>query len=128
MKALIIDEPWKFLILEGRKTWEMRKTACKHRGPTALIRKGTGFVVGTAVVTDSRAPLIDAAAYIAAEPFHQVPPARQRQVFAEGSRTPWVLAEARPLTRPVSYVHPSGAVIGVNLDEAVATQVRKTAR
>ena len=28
MKGLIIDEPWIGLILQGKKTWEMRKTAC----------------------------------------------------------------------------------------------------
>lgn len=66
----------------------------------------------------------DAAAYAAAEPFHAIPPARQMQAFADGWRTPWVLSEARPLARPVPYAHPNGAVIWVNLDEAVAAQVR----
>jgi hypothetical protein len=48
VKGLIIDEPWIGLILSGQKTWEMRKTACHHRGSIALIRKGSGQVVGRA--------------------------------------------------------------------------------
>lgn len=127
MKALIIDDPWIGLILKGQKTWEMRRTACKHRGPIALIRKGSGQVVGTAMVTGCRPALADAAAYAAGEPFHRVPPARQPQAFAGGWRTPWVLSEARPLARPVPYAHPAGAVIWVNLGEAVAAQVRADA-
>ena len=47
-KGLIIDEPWISMILRGSKTWEMRKTITKIRGPIALIRKGSKQVVGTA--------------------------------------------------------------------------------
>lgn len=120
MKALIIDEPWIGLILQGRKTWEMRKTVCNHRGRIALIRKGSGQVVGTADVTDSLPPVATAAAYAQAEPRHCIPPERQSQAFDDGWRTPWVLANARPLAAPVPYQHPSGAVIWVNLDDSVA--------
>ena len=38
------------------------------------------------------------------------------EAFTDGWRTPWVLANARPLQKPVRYKHPSGAVIWVNLD------------
>jgi hypothetical protein len=128
MKALIIDEPWIGFILQGQKTWEMRKKGCNIRGPVALIRKGSGQVVGTAVVTGSRPPLVDAQAYAAAEPFHRIPSARQARAFADGWRTPWVLAEARPLTQPVPYTHPNGAVVWVNLDDAVSARVQANAR
>lgn len=128
MKALVIDEPWISLILKGEKTWEMRKTACKIRGRIGLIRKGSGQVVGVAEVTDSRPPIPDLAAYAKAEPFHRIPPPRQKKAFEDGWRTPWVLANARPLSRPVPYTHPSGAVVWVNLDETVAAQVQANAR
>ena len=128
MKALVIDEPWISLILRGEKTWEMRKTGCRIRGTIGLIRKGSGQVVGTAEITDNLPPLPDPAAYAAAEPFHRIPPARQRKAFEDGWRTPWVLANARPLSKPVPYVHPNGAVIWVNLDEKVAAQVQANAR
>jgi hypothetical protein len=123
MKALVIDEPWISAILLGVKTWEMRKGVCKLRGPIALIRKGSGQVVGIAEVTDCRPPLNTPAAYAEAEPYHRIPPARQGQAFADGWRTPWVLANARPLKKPVPYKHPSGAVIWVTLDDAVSAAI-----
>lgn len=123
MKALIVDEPWISAILKGEKTWEMRKKNCKIRGQIALIRKGSGQVVGTANVVDSRPPLATRADYAAAEQHHRVPPARQERAFTDGWRTPWVFANARPLAKAVHYKHPSGAVIWVNLEPDVVAQV-----
>jgi hypothetical protein len=123
MKALVIDEPWISAILRGEKTWEMRKGVCNIRGPIALIRKGSGQVVGTANVTDSRSEIMTPEAYAEAEPFHRIPPDRQVRAFADGWRTPWVLANARQLDRPVPYKHPSGAVIWVSLDPETAAKV-----
>jgi len=123
MKALIVDEPWISAILKGEKTWEMRKTGCKLRGSIALIRKGSGHVIGVAEVTDCLAPLSTREAYASAEPFHRVPPPDQEHSFDGGWRTPWVLANARTLPKPVSYTHPSGAVIWVNLGPETAAKV-----
>jgi hypothetical protein len=123
MKALVIDEPWISLILQGSKTWETRKTGCSHRGPIALIRKGSGQVVGLARVIDSLAELDTPQSYAAAERFHSIPADRQERAFADGWRTPWVLTDVRTLGRPVSYQHPSGAVIWVNLGADVVEQI-----
>jgi hypothetical protein len=123
MKALIIDEPGISKILRGEKIWEMRKTGCRLRGRIALIKKGSGHVIGVAEVIDSRPPLCTREAYAAAELYHRVPPARQVQAFNGGWRTPWVLANARKLPRPVPYKHPPGAVIWVNLEPESAAKV-----
>lgn len=127
MKALVIDEPWISAILKGEKTWEMRKGNCNIRGPIALIRKGSGQVVGVAEVTDCRPALTSAASYAEAEPRHCIPPLRQERAFADGWRTPWVLANARALPKAVPYKHPSGAVIWVNLEPDTAARVREQA-
>ena len=119
MKGLIIDEPWIGLILLGKKTWEMRKTACHYRGRIALIRKGSGRIVGTADVINSLPSLDTAEAYAGAESKHCIPPSRQELAFSDGWRTPWALANAHALDAPVPYKHPSGAVIWVNLDPGV---------
>lgn len=124
MKGLIIDEPWITKILSGSKTWEMRKTACHQTGTIALIRKGSGHIVGTAEISGSLSPLANAADYAAAEPRHGIPPDRQGRAFEDGWRTPWVLGNARALATPVSYDHPSGAVIWVNLAEPVVSAIR----
>jgi hypothetical protein len=123
LKGLIIDEPWIGLILSGEKIWEMRKTACHHRGPIALIRKGSGKVVGVAELIDSLPSIDDENDYARAEPLHRIPSSRRKQAFADGWRTPWVLDNAEPLAEPIPYNHPSGAVIWVNLDDSVARAI-----
>ena len=127
MRALVIDEPWIGLILRGEKTWEMRKTGTKIRGPIALIRKGSGHVVGIARVVDSLAPLMTPETYAAGEPRHRIPPERQA-ALRDAWMTPWVLADAKPLRRPVPYRHPSGAVIWVTLTDETARGVEAEAR
>lgn len=127
MKGLVIDEPWIGKILRGDKTWEMRKTACHQRGRVALIRKGSGLVVGIADVVDSLPPIATREAYGAAETFHGIPTDRQERAFEDGWTTPWVLADAMPLSPPVKYRHPSGAVIWVALDDEVSSAIARQA-
>jgi hypothetical protein len=128
VKGLIIDEPWIGLILSGQKTWEMRKTACHHRGPIALIRKGSGLVVGTAEIADSLPSIEDASEYARAESQHRIPPNRQPAVFGDGWRTPWVLRNVQTLIEPIAYTHPNGAVIWVNLDDDVRAAIEAQSR
>ncbi|MEO7068579.1 MAG: hypothetical protein ABI114_16835 [Rhodanobacter sp.] len=121
MKGLIIDEPWISKILRNEKVWEMRTTATAVRGRIALIRKGSGMVVGTASVVDSIGPL-DMIACRAHRNKHAIP-SHQDDALLRWNHA-WVLEGARPLVRPVAYYHPNGAVIWVNLpDEIVQSLV-----
>ena len=126
LKGLIIDTPHIDNILSGRKTWEMRSTATKQRGPVALILKGSGVVVGLAEIVDSKGPLgkEDMLANLSK---HLI--ARERIENGEVSKWKhaWIMSGARALPRPVPYTHPSGAVIWVNLDADVASAVMKSA-
>lgn len=115
MKGLIIDEPWLGKILRGEKVWEMRTTATGIRGRIALIRKGSGRIVGTANLIDSIGPL-DMIACRAHRDKHGIL-SDQDEVLLRWNHA-WVLEGARPLLRDVSYQHPNGAVIWVNLEEA----------
>lgn len=124
-RALVVDEPWIGLILMGTKTWEMRSTNTKIRGPIGLIRKGSGHVVGVASLLDSRPPL-SAQNYAQFESFHQIPPTRQEGAISGGWSRPWVLSAARALRRPVPYRHPPGAVIWVAIDPEVIAKVRES--
>ena len=123
MQALVIDESWIGKILRGEKTWEMRKTACHKRGRIALIRKGSGLVVGTGEVAGSLPSIKTRQAYADAESFHGIPTERQAAAFTDGWTTPWVLADTRPLASPVPYQHPSGAVIWINLSDTVSSRI-----
>ncbi|CAL8981586.1 hypothetical protein RHODGE_RHODGE_02920 [Rhodoplanes serenus] len=125
MDGLLIREPWIGLILSGRKTWEMRTTGCRKRGRIALIRAGSGLVVGVAEIVGSLDPLDALDAYAAGEPYHAIGPAEQRAAFEGNWRTPWVLRNALALKRPVPYRHPSGAVTWVTLDTMVASAIEE---
>lgn len=120
MKGLIIDEPWIGKILRGEKVWEMRTAATAVRGRIALIRKGSGMVVGTANLVDSIGPL-DMIACRAHRDKHTIPPSRDEALLRWNHA--WVLENARPLAQPVPYDHPKGAVIWVNLPESVAQRM-----
>lgn len=121
-KALVVDQPWIDLILSGAKTWEMRGTGASHRGWFGLIRKGSGQVVGVSRLTGSGRPL-STEEMVASIDRHHIPEHMIRSGAVAKWTTPWHLADARPLPRPVPYRHPYGAVTWVNLDDSVSHAV-----
>ena len=125
LNGLVVDEPWISLILQGRKTWEMRTTHTNIRGQIALIRKGSGHVVGVADLIDVVGPL-DAIAFRAHRSMHCIPV--EKDELGARWHTAWELENAKALARPVSYDHPFGAVIWVSLSEEVAAAVRSGIR
>jgi ASCH domain len=122
--GLIIREPWIDLILNGAKTWEMRSEATNVRGSIALIKRGTGLVVGTARLVESRPPLTREN-YMSYRDKHAIPTSMLEEVLANGWTYPWVLSEVRHLPRPVSYRHKQGAVKFVTLDEAAIAAIAR---
>jgi hypothetical protein len=126
VKALIVREPWIGLILAGTKTWEMRRRGLSHRGERALVRSGSGLVVGLCDLVDSL-PGLDREAFDAAEDRHGIAAEARPEAFRRGWNVPWVVDGARPLSRPVPYRHPQGAVTFVNLSPDEAAQVRLAA-
>ena len=121
-RGLIIDEPWISLILSGKKTWEMRSTGTRKRGPIGLIRKGSGQVVGAAELVDSL-PALSREDYAKTEQLHRIPIEFQSAAILRRRVRPWVLAAARPLPKPIPYQHGSGPVIWVKLDAAVVAAI-----
>src|SRR5688572_8826355 len=57
MNGLVIRKQWLDLILAGRKTWEIRGSATRVRGPIALIESRSGTVVGVCKLTDCVGPM-----------------------------------------------------------------------
>jgi hypothetical protein len=107
LKGLVISEPWVSHILTGKKNWEMRSKVTSHRGPLAIIRKGTGAVVGMVDLIDC-IPGQHEAEYGASEALHCIPMARHKDCAARWP-VAWVFANARSLTEPVPYKHKNGA-------------------
>jgi len=53
----LIKSPHVERILSGSKTWDIRGSRTNIRGPVALIRSGSGLIVGTYEVVDAIGPL-----------------------------------------------------------------------
>jgi ASCH domain len=122
MRGLPIRQPYIDMILDGRKTWEMRKSRCNFREQIALIQSGTQTVVGVADVVDCIGSLSDEERSAAVDR-HCVAPAEWSNPKFMDYRFAWVMSNVQRLSMPVPYRHPSGAVIWVNLNDSVAQEI-----
>jgi len=103
-------------ILSGKKTWDIRGSNTNIRGEIALIKSGSGTVVGTCHIIDVIGPLYfsDLEANIDK---HCVEKDQLERVFGKYKKLySWVLAKEYEFDTPVKYKHPQGAIIWVNLD------------
>jgi hypothetical protein len=122
MRALVIRQEPLDKILSGTKTWEIRGSKTLIRETIGLIESGSGTIVGVCELKDCVGPLTLA---------ELERNARRARISANGRNLPykrthaWVLANARRLRKPVSYEHPSGAIIWVQLDEKTARAVQR---
>ncbi|WP_019240210.1 MULTISPECIES: ASCH domain-containing protein [Bacillus] len=112
MKGLIIKSPWIDYILEGKKTWEIRGSNTHIRGKIALIKSGSGMVLGTVDLVDSKKLCLQE--YQQSERYHLVPPQDCQQVPYKNTYA-WVFENPILFEEPIQYKHPMGAVIWVNL-------------
>jgi hypothetical protein len=117
-KGLVIKSPYIDRILAGTKTWEMRSSATSVRGPIALIKQGSGQVVGVANLVGVKGPLTKQDKLKTIDK-HQISVDRLETGETDKWDTAWVLENAQPLKTPIHYQHPNGAVIWVNLDQNV---------
>ena len=124
MKGLMIRSPWIEKILEGKKTWEIRGSNTKIRGTIALIRSGSGTVVGTCELVDVVGPLTLSELRNNTRK-HGVKLNLIRNTLPYKKTYAWVLSRVRTLKAPVPYKHPMGAVIWVNLTPQVTRKVLK---
>jgi len=119
MKGLISKSPHVENILQGKKTWEIRGCNTKNRGEIALIKSGSGTVVGKCEIVDVIGPM-DIETLQQNINKHCVPLERIDQVLGRYKNIyAWVLDKATPLETPVTYHHPQGAIIWVKLDNMI---------
>ncbi len=123
LSAIPIRQPYIDWILEGSKTWEIRSKPTKKIGPVALIRSGSGTVVGVARLTKV-IELTSGIARANAKHIHvsQAEATNLAGLFA------WVLEDVIRLDSPVRYHHRPGAVTWVTLDEETARAVDAEAK
>ncbi len=112
MHGLLVKSPWVEKILNAQKTWEIRGTATKIRGPIALIKSGTGTIVGTCEIVNCIGPL-NTAEFNKNENKHLVSKdfqIRYKKIYA------WIIKNPQKIS-PIPYRHPNGAVIWVRLSD-----------
>ena len=109
MKALIIKKPWIDYILDGYKTWEIRGNKTNIRGEIELIQSGSGLVVGSCEIIDSKE--LTLSDYQQNKALHKI---EDVQILPYKKTYAWVIAKAKRYETPKKYKHPKGAIIWVN--------------
>src|SRR5450759_398736 len=107
------------MILDGVKTWEIRSKFTKKIGPVGLIRVGSGTVVATAKL----AKVIELNSGICSKNARKMGMSLDEALDCFGDYA-WVLEDVIAFKRPVPYLHPSGAVTWVTLDEPTTKKVK----
>jgi ASCH domain len=119
-QAMIIRAPWIDLVLDGAKTWEMRKKNTQKRGWIGLIKSGSLEVHGVVKLVDCL-PALHVENYNDYFDKHRVP---ATEVLAnEKDLVPWVFVDALRFQKAVPYKHRQGCVTWVNLSEDVTSKI-----
>jgi hypothetical protein len=113
-RGLIVGSPFIDNIIQGKKIWEIRGSQTKVRGEIALIRSGSGLIIGSCELVDVIGPLtlkeLQRNAHKACKSPNEIgPKLPYMQTYA------WVLTNPRSFMKPIPYNHPVGAVIWVRL-------------
>ncbi|MCT2535367.1 ASCH domain-containing protein [Aquibacillus koreensis] len=116
MKGLVIRSPWIELILEGKKSWEIRGSNTKIRGPVVLIKSGSGKVFGEVNIVDSKALSLED--YQTNKKYHCIESEDAVQLPYKKTYA-WVIDDPKIYKEPIPYKHPMGAIIWVNLPESI---------
>ena len=118
MYGLLVKSPWIEMILERRKTWEIRGSRTSRRGQIALIKAGSGLVVGYCNLNNVVGPLSNEDMRRTAGE-HRIPLSSLSNGTPYPKTYAWELSDAYPLINPIQYQHPFGAVIWVNLGDNI---------
>lgn len=118
MHGLIVKSPYVDYILDGSKTWEIRGSRTIRRWKIALIKKGSGLIVGTCILKDVIGPLT--LEEMLSTNNHCIDHERLKKQGLHYNKTyAWVLSEPCKFEEPIPYKHPRGAVIWVNLGSRI---------
>ncbi len=127
LSALVVREPFASMIVDGKKSWELRSRITHRRGLIGIVSQGCGRVIGTVEILDVL-PEQSIDQLSASWNKHGLSSEQISSPEMRRWRTPWVLGNARRLEVPVSYKHAKGAVVWVTLSEqeriAVMSQLR----
>jgi hypothetical protein len=104
-RLLVVAEPWASLLVDGEKTWELRTTSTKVRGPIGIAAKGTGTIIGAVELIDVHGPFTrpEIAPY---EHLHRVPASATSTYSGLKGLYAWEMSGAVRFAAPAPYRHP----------------------
>lgn len=122
MRGLLIRNEPLDAILRGEKTWEIRGKRTYIREKIALIRSGSGLIVGTCELVDCVGPLSLAQMRSAVE-LHGMSLDDLLDGLPYKDTYAWVLQDANRLKSPMPYKHKSGIITWHPLPDFILERV-----
>ena len=111
-RALIIKKRWLDMILDGKKTWEIRGSDTKIRGRIGLIESGSGLIVGECELIDSKR--FTKEMKTSGFENHRLD-LYDLSMIDYKNPWAWIMEKHLRYKNPVPYNHPQGAVIWVKI-------------
>ena len=110
-EVLVVKEPWVSMIIDGKKTWEIRGSATAKRGKIHVAASGCGgMLVGQCQLVDCfPVSSSELAKNVTKHCIKDLKSVRYKKPHA------WVLKKAVRYSSPFTYSHPNGAIIWVTL-------------
>jgi hypothetical protein len=118
MHGLLIRSESLDAILCGEKIWELRSRRTHIRGLIALIRSGSGQIVGTCELVDCIGPL-SLSDLRRNSARHGMSQRDLRSGIMYEKTYAWVLKNARRLEKPVPYNHKFGIIVWHPLPDSI---------
>jgi len=112
--GLFVKSPWIDLILEGKKTWELRSKRTSKRERIALVESGSRLVKGTCEIVGVRGALRKSTLLQNLDK-HQVPQSRIEQGLGHKRVYAWVVSEPIRFDDPPVVPYLRGPVVWINL-------------
>jgi len=113
MKGLIIKPKWANLILDGKKTIEVRGSKTNIRGTIGIIESGSKKVFGTANLL--RCSEMTYSSFIECRDEHKLEITYTELLKIYPKPYMWWLVDIKRYDIPVAYEHKQGCVIWVNI-------------
>lgn len=114
---LLLKPEWRDLILDGRKTWEIRGSRCNKPSGTDVFLGNKGKVFGKATFVGCEGPLT-VARYAEGQTKHLVQHEEGAPLPYKDNTYAWALSDPVRFDRPVPFHHKKGAIIWVTMDDA----------
>ncbi len=114
-RGLIVREPYASLIVDGKKTWEIRKSPTRVRGPIGIISRGR--LIGEVELVDVLGPF-SVTELKAHEAKHKA--GDFLEAYAQGRPLwAWVLKNPRRYETPLPVPPRKGRMLWVDLSEVL---------